>query len=214
MIQELNSKYKQLENEYKELKEKYEIETRGKVSQYGNLEKKLRELLENEQCLIDEIKDLKNERDRKCLEHQSIIEREKQIFKQRLLEIEHKEKNSESKRSAMMFEFEKEKAKWALEKDKLITEIDNITEALKKAKRKKDTVLKENERLKNDYKSRSRYVHSSTMGPNIVNGVLAARHVELSKQESTKSQGSNYLKSPTFNQKYIGDYSTGKLSSQ
>lgn len=210
IVNELSNKYKTLEKEHKELKERYEIETRGKISHYGNLEKRITELIESEQSLMDEVRELKIERDRKCLEHQSIVEREKEHYKQKIMEAEHKTKSSEAKRSNMIFEFEKEKARWALEKDNLISEIESLSESIKKAKRKRDVVLKDNERLKNDAKNRGRFVHSSTMGPSIVNGVLTARQVELAKCDSQKSSGSTYLKSPTFTTKYIGDFSTSK----
>ena len=124
IIQELSIRCKQLEKEYREIQEKYEIETRGKISEYGSMEKKIKEMIENEHRLIDEIKMLKNERDKKMFENQTVLEREKEIYKQRMKEIENKINSSESKRSSMMFEFEKERAKWALEKDKFINEIE------------------------------------------------------------------------------------------
>ena len=133
IIQELTIRCKQLDKEYRELQERYEIETRGKISEYGSMEKKIKEMVENEHRLIDEIKMLKNERDKKMIDNQTMLEREKEIYKQRMKEIESKINSSESKRSAMMFEFEKERAKWALEKDKLFNEIENLSENLKKS---------------------------------------------------------------------------------
>lgn len=213
-VQELSMKLKRLEKEYRDLKERYELETRGNVSEFSNMEKKLREVMESEQNLIDEMRDLKNERDRKCLEHQSIVEREKEIYKQRLHEAEKKSKSSEAKRSTMMFEFEKERARWTLEKDKLMSDIEILSDNLKNAKRKRDTVLKDNERLKNEYKSRTRYAHSSTMAPNITTGVLASRQIDLNKDESMKTPSSGYAKCPTMATKYIGDFGTNKSSSK
>lgn len=210
MLQELTLKYKQLDKDYKDLTERYEIDNRGKISEHGSMEKRLRDLLENEHHLHEEIKKLKNERDRRCLENQASLEREKEIYKQRLAEIELKVKNSETKKSSMLFEFEKERAKWALEKDKLQNEIDNLNEYLKSAKRKKDSLLKDNEKLKNEAKSRGRFIHASTIGPNITNCVLATRQIDLLKGDSMKQPGSSFLKSPTFNQKFIGDFTTSK----
>ena len=216
MIQELTYKYKQLDKDYKDLTERYEIENRGKISEHGSMEKKLRDLLENEHLLQEEIKKLKVERDRRCLENQASLEREKEIYKQRLAEIELKAKNSETKKSSMMFEFEKERAKWALEKDKLQNDIETLTENLKIMKRKKETLQRDNEKYKNEVKARGRFNHASTMGPSITNGVLATRQIDLAKGDSMKIPGPNFIKSPTFNQKFIGDFSTmkSKRSSQ
>mmetsp|Transcript_39024 Transcript_39024/g.44627 ORF Transcript_39024/g.44627 Transcript_39024/m.44627 type:complete len:579 (+) Transcript_39024:502-2238(+) len=63
--QELLLKHRSLEKDHRELKEKYEIEVRCKYSEFNSLEKKLREMTENEHKYIEEIKILKNERDKK-----------------------------------------------------------------------------------------------------------------------------------------------------
>jgi len=49
IMQDLNNKYKKLEKEHKELIEKYEIETRGNISEVGNMENKMKELSENKE---------------------------------------------------------------------------------------------------------------------------------------------------------------------
>lgn len=47
--EEWNNKYKKLEKEYKELTEKYEIETRGRSSEFQLIDKKMRELMDSEE---------------------------------------------------------------------------------------------------------------------------------------------------------------------
>jgi chromosome segregation ATPase len=214
IVQDLSMKLKKLEKEYRDLKERYELETRGNVSEFNNMEKKLREVMDSEQMLIDEMRDLKNERDRKSLEHQAIVEREKEIYKQRLYEAETKSKSSEGKRSTMMFEFEKERARWTLDKDKLVTDIESMTDSLKKAKRKRDAALKDNDKIKNEFKSRARYAHSSTLVPNVGNGLPTTRKFDLNKDEFVKAPITGYGKCPTMATKYIGDFSTHKSSSK
>lgn len=49
LIQELDKKYKKLEKEHKELIERYEIDTRGNISEIENMETRMKELLENEE---------------------------------------------------------------------------------------------------------------------------------------------------------------------
>lgn len=50
----------------------------------------------------------------------------------------------------MIFEHEKERAKWNLEKDHLINSKSEVIENLNKTEKKKDNLLRENEKLKND----------------------------------------------------------------
>ncbi len=51
------------------------------------------------------------------MDHQRALEKEREVFKQKNGDVEHKCKELENKRSTMLFEFEKERAKWGLEKD-------------------------------------------------------------------------------------------------
>ena len=50
----------------------------------------------------------------------------------------------------MIFEFEKERAKWGLEKDFLATQKQEVQEQLDRISRRNEQLLKENERLKSD----------------------------------------------------------------
>mmetsp|Transcript_19980 Transcript_19980/g.19603 ORF Transcript_19980/g.19603 Transcript_19980/m.19603 type:complete len:102 (+) Transcript_19980:712-1017(+) len=55
-ISDWSSRYKSLEKEYKELSQKYQIESRGKISEYSSMESKIRDLLESEQYYQEENK--------------------------------------------------------------------------------------------------------------------------------------------------------------
>ena len=164
--------------------------------------------------LIQEVRELKDERERKALMFQWDTEREKEISKQRLNEIERKLKTSENQRSNMLFNFEKEKAKWALEKDNLLSEIDNLTESLKKIKRKRDAVVKDNEKLKHDHKSKTRYMQSSILGSGHKDATRASKRAEFSLLDSASKTKFAYAKSPRSGHKYIGDYSIHKSLSK
>ncbi len=87
------------------------------MSDHGSMEKKVQELMENDSRLQKEIEELKGERDRRIMDNQKALEKEREVFKQKMQEIEQKCKDLENKRSTMIFEFEKERAKWGLEKD-------------------------------------------------------------------------------------------------
>lgn len=58
----------------------------------------------------------------------------------------------------MIFEFEKERAKWGLEKDFLTTQKQEVQEQLDRVQRRNEQLLKENERLKSD-KNRKGYLY-------------------------------------------------------
>ena len=144
------------------------------------------------------------------MEFQAILEREKEIYKQRLMEIEHKAKTSESKRSALVFEFEKEKAKWSLEKDNLIIEIESLTDSLKKSKRKREAIIKTNEKLKYDKKNKNRYnsqyTYSSVLPQTAENGNISTKRIELTLSDKKDSKFGKVRSSRKLN-KYGGEYS-------
>ena len=118
-------KYKKLESEYNQLIQKYDSDYKGTKSEYAALENKLKELAKSEKRLISENETLKIERDRKCLEHQSALSREKDIYKQREEELENKLKEAESAKSNQLFEFEKLKAQWTFDRDRLQADLED-----------------------------------------------------------------------------------------
>ena len=119
---ELIEKVKYLEKENRQLQNRLQLEQIDKMSDHGNMEKKVQELMENEQRLSKDIDELKQERDKKLMEHQKNVEKERETHKTKLHDIEQKCKDLENKRSTMIFEFEKERAKWGLERDHIISQ--------------------------------------------------------------------------------------------
>jgi len=116
---ESQSKIKRLETELKVLNEKSTLESRGKLGEYSQMEKKIGELQESEKKLINELEETKGERDRRIQEYQKQLEKDKEQYKLKLSEYEQKAKDAENRRGSMMFEHEKERAKWQLEIDGL-----------------------------------------------------------------------------------------------
>ena len=69
MQSELSSKIKNLERENRTLNDKLHLEQRDKMSDHGNMEKKLQEIQESERRLNEELDEVKCKRDTKILEY-------------------------------------------------------------------------------------------------------------------------------------------------
>ena len=69
-----------------------------------------------------ELEEIKAERDRKLGEGQRTGDRERELLKAKLQETEVKAKDAEARRAGLLFEQEKERARWALEKDHILSQ--------------------------------------------------------------------------------------------
>ena len=116
------------------------------------------ELSENEKRLLVEMEEVKKERERRIHDLQRQMEKDKDAYKLKLTEYEMKAKESESRRSSLMFEFEKERAKWQLEKDNLNNIRSELTEQVEKLQLRKDQLLRENEKLRTENKGSRKYL--------------------------------------------------------
>ena len=117
-----------------------------------NDEKKLNQLLEKEKILQDEIMMLKCEKDSIGLIYQRELEKERERWKAQMFEMECLTKKTENEKNLMIFEHEKQRTKWMIEKDNLIFQKQDNHETVEKLQRQKDHLTKENERLKGNIK--------------------------------------------------------------
>lgn len=85
---EQQSKVKRLENELKMINERHQLDARGKISEYGSLEKKVQDLSESEKRLISELEELKMERDRRISDYQRQMDKDKENYRSKLTEYE------------------------------------------------------------------------------------------------------------------------------
>jgi len=83
------------------------------------------------------------------------VQKDKEMFKQRIAEAEKKAKESDAKRTQMIFDMEKEKARWQMEYDNIVTQKRELEDIIANLERRKDLLFKENERLKVEWKSGS-----------------------------------------------------------
>ncbi len=117
-----------MQKELKQLKEHSFVEKFGKATSHILTEKKLAEFLENEKRMLSEIETLKAERDQKHLDFNKHLESEKELLKEKIATLENKYRESDTKRNALLFEIEKEKAKWNLDKDHLLQQKKELEE--------------------------------------------------------------------------------------
>jgi len=152
-IVEYQEKVKKLEKEIKNLNEKSTLDNRSTQGTQIYIEKKIMEKEENEKRLQIDLENMKAERDLKILEHQKILDKERSSLKSKILEYEVKLRELENKKNMQVFEHEKEKAKWQLDKDHLVNHNNELQEAINALEKKKDTLLRENEKLKSETKA-------------------------------------------------------------
>lgn len=90
-------------------------------------------------------------------------EREKEQYRARVAELEQRVKDAERTRSQGMFEHEKERARWQLDKDALGCKMQELEEQVEKLLLQKETLMKENTRMKVENKQSKSSVRASTI---------------------------------------------------
>eukprot|EP01017_Pseudomicrothorax_dubius_P004498 TRINITY_DN1091_c0_g1_i1.p1 TRINITY_DN1091_c0_g1~~TRINITY_DN1091_c0_g1_i1.p1 ORF type:complete len:1158 (-),score=548.27 TRINITY_DN1091_c0_g1_i1:121-3594(-) len=164
IIADYEEKIRKLERERKSVNDKLILDTHGKFGSQAILEKKLTDMMENEKKLLSDLDEVKAERDAKLLEYQKLLDQEREILKQKISECEQKFKESEAKRGTLIFEHEKDRAKWHMERDHLISQRNELQEAIERLERKKELLLRENEKLKNESRINRRSVNLANHG--------------------------------------------------
>ena len=153
IVDNLKEKIRNLEKEIKKL----EIENNSMLDKkYGNniiQEKKINELLNNEKKLQKEIMILRSQKDNLTLGFQKELEKEKDLFKNKIYKIENKCKKLENDKYQFMFEQEKNKTQWYIEKDRMMSELNDKLETIDKLDKQKYQLIKENEKIKGNLKT-------------------------------------------------------------
>lgn len=169
VIQDYEERIRKLEKELRNLNEKLIKETQGKLGHQLFNENRIAELQENEKYLKHEVETLKREREIKMVELQTVLDNERDIQKSKLSELELKYKESESRRNALIFEHEKEKAKWGLEKEHLIGQRNELQDFLEKLENRKETLLRENAKLRSDSRISKRSINLTALNSSSLN---------------------------------------------
>lgn len=93
-------------------------------------------------------------------------EKEREAARAKMMEVENRAKEAEQKRSNLMFDIEKEKAMWVLEKDHIMQQKQELHENLEKFVKRNEDLLKENEKLKTDRNLRKQQYNGIFSGGN------------------------------------------------
>ena len=149
---EVHNKNKRLEEETKKLSQGTAVERRQMEVELTQLKAKTAELIKNEACLENELQELRLEKDQKQQLFQEQARADKEAFKTRLADAERKCKEADQKRAQMLFEHEKQKAKWQMEFDGVCSQKRELEDVIANLERRKDLLFKENERLKHEWK--------------------------------------------------------------
>ena len=163
LYSELLSHNKELEKDIKSLRLENDI-AKNKNFSPSDLAKRL-ELFnkEKEKLLLKTDNSLKEEQDKKISELVAGFEKEKENFKKKIADLEKSLRDAEGKKGGLLLELEKEKAKWNIEKDNLITKYSELNEKLASVEKKNEKLLRENEKLKNE-KNMMRRAGATTAG--------------------------------------------------
>ena len=167
-MQDYEDKIRRLNKEMKSHKDQQLFAEHGKMGTQLMSEKKFADMLDNEKKLQMEVVNIKADRDAKVIEYQRYYETERENLKQKITDLESKYKDVENRRSSQIFEFEKvyiyiyfkERAKWNLDRDHLVNFKSDLSDQLEKLERKKDFLLRENEKLKNEQRATRRSVNT------------------------------------------------------
>ena len=83
-----NNTIKRLEKENKSLNERLELSSKNLVSEAGGLEKKLERITDERNRLRDDMESIKSERDRKLDDVKRQFDREKEVLKQKNIDLQ------------------------------------------------------------------------------------------------------------------------------
>ena len=164
---ELIQRNKQLEKEVKVMTEKKLLEQRIKQNELNAVEKKANDNIEALERVTRELEEAKADKDKKALEYQKLFEKERDNYKAKLQEIESKYSEIDGKRGIMIMEFEKERAKWSLERDHLLLQKSEAQEIIVRLEKRKENLMIENDKLKSE-RAGKKHLYSSVTAPTSV----------------------------------------------
>lgn len=167
-IHDYDEQIRKLEKENKKQKENLHNSDFATSEDAAMLKRKYQEAQSNERSIQDEMQLMRKDHENQILELQRKMDQEKETIRMKLFENEQRLKESENKRQMFTFELEKEKTRWNIEKDRLISKQNEFLEKIDKYEKKNQFLVRDNDKLKNDLKSMKKNNQNSLM--NIMGG--------------------------------------------
>ncbi len=163
--EEVFTKKKDLELEAKVLQERLLTEQKAKMIDQGEIGKKLAVTIDSEARLKKQLEEVIVERDFKLKEMIMISEREREMHKSKIIDLENKLREYESKRNNLAVDnikdkvgYDKEKELWQADIERLNEKNRNLDRSILKLTSDNKELLRENDRIKKEnrqYKSNS-----------------------------------------------------------
>lgn len=99
---------------------------------------------------------LKDENSQRVVNLVSEHDKEKDNMRTKIGDLEKRTKEAENYRGTLFLEHEKERAKWALERDHLISEKSDAKDMIERLEKRKEALLRENEKFRSERGPRAR----------------------------------------------------------
>ncbi|CAG9311596.1 unnamed protein product [Blepharisma stoltei] len=145
---EIKDKYRQSERKIQELIEEIEKEKQKKESITASYDRKILQSQEAVRILENEIKQERETSQESLMQLMDKFSKERDEWKNIINEYEKKIKDLEAHKSQQFILHEKERAKWALEKDSIMSNQTEAQHQLTHVLKRQDSLKKENEKLK------------------------------------------------------------------
>ena len=147
-IKEIRDKNRQVERNLQVLTEELDNERRERSNSAAAFEKKLQQCMDSEKKYLKELQQEKSNRSASMTQMLESFSKEREEWKQKIVDLEKKIKEIDQQKSQIFLQSEKDRVKWTLEKEELLTKYaesqHNVTFMLKK----QEDLKKENEKLK------------------------------------------------------------------
>ncbi|CAG9316741.1 unnamed protein product [Blepharisma stoltei] len=167
-VNDLNIKIRSLEKDLKIIKDELDQERRLRNVDSAMLENQVQELIENEKLLKEEIEALNKQKEKEIKETCENLKHDKEILRSQVADLEQRAKDLEQQKNSIYIEYEKEKAKWALDRDHLISEKNESQDLIERLEKRKETLVREVEKLRAERGSRSRASSIARSRPSVV----------------------------------------------
>jgi len=196
--EDISNRKREMEIEIKNLQDKIQSEQKNKLLDQGELGKRLQTAMENEALIRKQIQEISDNKDRKIAEMMIAIGKEREIFKLKIIELENKCREYESKRSNLAVDNLKDKVNYDKEKENMMKEMEglkekviNLERTIMKYNTDNKDLIRENDRLKRD----NRNVRSTNFLPKFSRYATNSKDSRNPNSSFDKSQdGMDFLK--------------------